>query len=104
MSVSRQPVRHTDDWARAWLSGDTAEGGCLLLDPEAGLSLGDLSAPGNGTILLLVGPEGGYSAGETTLAVTSGFSAVRLGPRVLRTETAALAMIAALQALWGDMR
>ena len=88
----------------AWLSGGTADGCRLLLDPEAGLSLGDLSAPGNDTILLLVGPEGGFSAGETTLAVTSGFNAVRLGPRVLRTETASLAMVAGLQALWGDMR
>jgi 16S rRNA (uracil1498-N3)-methyltransferase len=88
---------------RTWLSG--AANGCrLLLDPEAGRSLGNFSAPGNDAILLLVGPEGGFSAGEATLAATSGFTAVRLGPRVLRTETAALAMLAGVQALWGDMR
>jgi 16S rRNA (uracil1498-N3)-methyltransferase len=87
----------------AWLSGDPGGGCRLLLDPAAGRSLGDLQPPGN-TILLLVGPEGGVSAEETRLAETAGFSPVRLGPRILRTETAALAMLAGLQALWGDMR
>ena len=51
---------------------------------------------------LLIGPEGGLSAMEIQRARTSGFSAVRLGPRILRTETAGVAVIAATQALWGD--
>ena len=62
-----------------------------------------MQPPGD-SILLLVGPEGGISADETALAVASGYSPVRLGPRILRTETAALAILAGLQTLWGDLR
>ena len=51
---------------------------------------------------LLVGPEGGLSAAESALAQRTGWSACRLGPRVLRTETAPLAALAALQVLVGD--
>ena len=51
---------------------------------------------------LLVGPEGGWTAAEEQQAFAAGFQAVMLGPRVLRTETAALAAIAAMQVLWGD--
>lgn len=88
---------------RSWLTGDHRHGCSLLLDPDARQSLGDMQPPSD-SILLLVGPEGGISAEETTLATTAGFSRVRLGPRILRTETAALAMLAGLQALWGDLR
>lgn len=55
-----------------------------------------------GDVTLLVGPEGGLSREESALAATRGFEAVRLGPRVLRTETAALVALAAIQTLWGD--
>jgi len=55
-------------------------------------------------IALLVGPEGGLSAVEIGAAEQAGYSALRLGPRVLRTETAPLAGIAILQSFWGDMR
>lgn len=88
---------------RHWLTGGLRDGCRLLLDPDARQSLGDIQPPGD-SILLLVGPEGGISAEETTLAAAAGFSRVRLGPRILRTETAALAMLAGLQALWGDLR
>ena len=50
----------------------------------------------------MVGPEGGWTAAEEQQAFAAGFQAVMLGPRVLRTETAALAAIAAMQVLWGD--
>jgi len=46
------------------------------------------------------GPEGGFSAA----AIAAGFVPIRLGPRILRTETAAMAAVAAIQALWGDFR
>ena len=55
------------------------------------------------SIALLVGPEGGLSAAEIAAAEQSGYVALRLGPRVLRTETAPLAAIAILQVYWGDM-
>ncbi|MDP2786516.1 MAG: 16S rRNA (uracil(1498)-N(3))-methyltransferase [Pseudomonadota bacterium] len=74
-----------------------------LLDPEAATSLRDLPAP-NGPILLLAGPEGGFDPDERNAAIAAGCVALRLGPRVLRTETAALAALAAMQAIWGDFR
>jgi 16S rRNA (uracil1498-N3)-methyltransferase len=88
---------------RAWLTCTHHHKTRLLLAPEAQRSLRDMHPPGD-SILLLVGPEGGISADEAALAVTAGYSPVRLGPRILRTETAALAMLAGLQTLWGDMR
>jgi 16S rRNA (uracil1498-N3)-methyltransferase len=52
---------------------------------------------------LLIGPEGGWSSAETALATQAGCIGVRLGPRILRTETAGVAALAALQTLWGDL-
>jgi 16S rRNA (uracil1498-N3)-methyltransferase len=77
--------------------------GGLLLHHAAAQTLADLAAPGTG-LSLLIGPEGGLSAAERELAGAHDFTAVRLGPRVLRTETAPLAAIAAVQMLWGDFR
>lgn len=88
---------------RSWLTGTDRHDCRILLAPEARQSLGTMQPPGK-SILLLVGPEGGISAEETTLATAAGFVPMRLGPRILRTETAALAMLASLQALWGDLR
>jgi 16S rRNA (uracil1498-N3)-methyltransferase len=53
-------------------------------------------------VTLLIGPEGGLAPEERDLAAARGFTAVRFGPRILRTETAPLAALAALQALYGD--
>lgn len=83
-----------------WLS--THAGGGLLLDPEADRPLTALPAPG-ARITLLIGPEGGLSPRERASARARGFEGVRLGPRILRTETAPLAAIAVIQALWGDL-
>jgi 16S rRNA (uracil1498-N3)-methyltransferase len=60
--------------------------------------------PANIPVTLLVGAEGGLTAEETQDAESAGFLPVGLGPRILRTETAALAALAALQALWGDFK
>jgi 16S rRNA (uracil1498-N3)-methyltransferase len=73
----------------------------LMLAPGAANGLRDLSRPG-GEITVLAGPEGGLSPTESGDALRAGFTPLRLGPRVLRTETAAVALLAALQALWGD--
>lgn len=56
----------------------------------------------NNEVVLLVGPEGGLSATEIALAQQAGFEAIRFGPRVMRTETAAVAALAVLQSRWGD--
>ena len=53
-------------------------------------------------VVLLVGPEGGFEAGELLAAHAAGFQPIQLGPRVLRTETAGLGAVAAMMALWGD--
>lgn len=80
-----------------------------LLDPEADIALREALAAAAGAaspvrnITLLIGPEGGLEPQEQQLAIQAGFRAVRFGPRILRTETAALASIAALQCLVGDL-
>jgi 16S rRNA (uracil1498-N3)-methyltransferase len=73
----------------------------LLLTPRAEGRLTDLERPAR-SVLLLAGPEGGLTQEEESAARRSGFLPVSLGPRVLRTETAAVAALAAMQALWGD--
>jgi 16S rRNA (uracil1498-N3)-methyltransferase len=73
----------------------------VLLSPRAAHGLSELGRPA-GPVVLLAGPEGGFSPEEEQAAERAGFRPVRLGPRVLRTETAAVAALAAMQALWGD--
>jgi len=74
----------------------------VFLDPFATQTLQDLQPEGN-KVTLLAGPEGGFSEQERETAKQAGFIPVQLGPRVLRTETAALAALTAVQVLWGDL-
>lgn len=90
------------DLAAACAALDDEAGLRIMLQPEAADSLAAL-AKGLRGAALLVGPEGGLSEVEERLALQAGFRACRLGPRVLRTETAPLAALAALQALSGDL-
>jgi 16S rRNA (uracil1498-N3)-methyltransferase len=73
----------------------------LILDPCATCSLKDLQPATR--VSVVIGPEGGLDQQETELAESHGFQRIRLGPRTLRTETAALAVLASLQTLWGDL-
>lgn len=73
----------------------------LLLAPEGGTTLSTLAKPAE-PVVVMIGPEGGWEDGEMLAAQAAGCVAVRLGPRVLRTETAGAAVLAALQARWGD--
>lgn len=73
----------------------------LLLNPIGAKRFSQLDKP-NQAIQLLIGAEGGLTPSEMQLASANGFESILLGPRVLRTETAAVAMISAMQALWGD--
>ncbi len=75
----------------------------LILDPDAGVSLSQLTLDTTQPVCLAVGPEGGWSPQDIEQLHAAGFSGVRLGPRVLRTETAGLAAISALQVLHGDL-
>jgi 16S rRNA (uracil1498-N3)-methyltransferase len=74
----------------------------LLLSLRAGIGFSALpSTPPQGRVTLLIGPEGGFSSNEEAAAVAHGFTSVGLGPRVLRTETAGIAVLAALAGRWG---
>ncbi|HEV2040721.1 MAG TPA: 16S rRNA (uracil(1498)-N(3))-methyltransferase [Casimicrobiaceae bacterium] len=75
----------------------------LVLSPGEGSSLTAFDRP-SGAIRLLIGPEGGLAPEELAAAHRAEFRNVRLGPRVLRTETAGPAALAAMNALWGDWR
>ena len=85
----------------AWLNQWVEPGWRLLLDPLAECGLRGLEQPA-GAITLLIGSEGGLSPAEIAQARRAGFTGIRLGPRILRTETAGVAALAAVQALWGD--
>ena len=74
----------------------------LMLAPGAEQSLDRIVPAHNGKIELLIGAEGGLAPEEMELAAGAGFVPIRLGPRILRTETAGLAALAAIQCLWGD--
>lgn len=88
-----------------WLARPAPDALRLVLAPGAALTLRELplhEMPRQPQIQLLIGAEGGLDPQEIIAAEQAGFQAVRLGPRVLRTETAGLAALAALQAIWGD--
>lgn len=90
------PARGLDEWQEA----DTSAWR-LVLDPGSGRTLSELGPP-PGPVTILVGPEGGFEDSELRQLKLAACQAVRLGPRVLRTETAGPAVLAALQTLWGD--
>jgi 16S rRNA (uracil1498-N3)-methyltransferase len=82
-----------------WVGGQS--GLKIFLDPYAEKTLAQLE-PVDMKVTLLVGPEGGFSDQEREIAFVAGFIPVRLGRRILRTETASIAALAAVQMLWGD--
>ena len=86
----------------AWLASSPHQNSTrILLNPIGALRLAELPKPMS-SIELLIGAEGGLSQAEIDTAVSQGFQSIVLGARILRTETAALTAIAALQTLWGD--
>lgn len=89
-----------------WLAKPPAPGvRRLMLAPGAAHTLATLAPPAAGErIELLIGAEGGLAPEEMQAATAAGFAGIRLGPRILRTETAGLAALAAMQCLWGDFR
>lgn len=74
---------------------------CLVLDPLAKAGIADLPTHTT-SVCLLIGPEGGLSPQEIALSKTHLFQGIRLGPRILRTETAPLVMLSLLQQRYGD--
>jgi 16S rRNA (uracil1498-N3)-methyltransferase len=88
-------IEHLQQWV------SIQKGLKVFLDPYAESTLADIN-PIDMQVTLLTGPEGGFSDQEREVAKVAGFISIRLGSRILRTETASLAALAAVQMLWGD--
>jgi 16S rRNA (uracil1498-N3)-methyltransferase len=100
---SRIPLVGTPLPMRDYFTNVRKDGMRLVLSPSAPASLaGIASLPSK--VDLLIGPEGGLDDDEIAAAQKAGFMPVRLGPRVLRTETAGVVALTVLQALWGDLQ
>ena len=95
------PTLHPATQFSDWISQSTRQMR-LTLHPRAEKSIRHIQVPTSG-VRLLIGPEGGFADSEIYATEQAGFHTVQLGPRVLRTETAALASITALQAMFGDL-
>jgi 16S rRNA (uracil1498-N3)-methyltransferase len=93
-----EPPQALDRWLATLGDAPTLR---LALLPEGDITLRQFPQMDNGAILA-VGPEGGFTANDVALLTQAGFHGLRLGPRILRTETAGLAALAALQAMAGD--
>ena len=100
---SRIPGVTTPIALKSYLTNAPKEGLRLVLSPAAPGSLAGLTSLPT-KVQLLIGPEGGLDDDELIAAGKAGFTPVRLGPRVLRTETAAVVALSVLQALWGDLQ
>lgn len=86
-----------------WLSLNSQQNELRIqLNPIGAKRLAEISKPSSSNITLLIGAEGGLSPEEIDTATKNGFESILLGPRILRTETAALTAIATMQTLWGD--
>jgi len=99
---NRLPTIRAVDSLRNWLSQLDGNGLKLVMDFRDSNSLSHIIRP-VGAITLLIGPEGGLTDAELAQAKDAGFTGIRLGPRILRTETAGIAAICSLQSLWGDL-
>lgn len=84
-----------------WLAQSSSQPLRILFTPDAPITLQGLARPQT-RVEILAGPEGGFDQTEFQAAIAAGFTPVRLGPRILRTETAAIAALGAMQVLWGD--
>lgn len=95
-----EPAQYFDEFIQ---NSNQPEHSYLLLDPESTQSLTAITTAPT-AVTLLIGTEGGFSSRERKLAYANAYQGVQLGPRILRTETAAIAAISAMQVLWGDLR
>ena len=98
---NRPPVIHEVMSLDTWLK--SAPGSCkLVLDHRRDDGLATRERPDS--VSLLIGPEGGLAGAEVEAARSAGFRSLRLGPRILRTETAPVVALGVLQFQWGDLR
>lgn len=80
-----------------------AGGTRLILDPDAARGIATLHPPSDQRIVIAIGPEGGWSPRDREVLTAANFVGLRLGPRILRTETAGIAAVAILQSRFGDL-
>ncbi|WP_303901660.1 16S rRNA (uracil(1498)-N(3))-methyltransferase [Thiohalomonas denitrificans] len=92
-----EPIMSLDEWL-----AQPTESDCWILDHRAETGL-DVDLAG-AAAMLLIGPEGGLTESERDLALSRGYRRLRLGPRVLRTETASVVALTIMQHRWGDLR
>jgi 16S rRNA (uracil1498-N3)-methyltransferase len=85
-----------------WLPGAQADL-CLALAPTAVQKISGIKIAADASVILLIGPEGGLSPAEIEKVTKKGFLPLNLGPRIMRTETAAVAALSILQCIFGDM-
>lgn len=97
---NRVPVIHPVQTLEEWLAARN-EQIKLVLHPHQQQPLSQYDQPQS--VALLVGPEGGFSEAEVAHTLAQGFDGLKLGPRILRTETAALVALSVLQFQWGDL-
>jgi len=97
---NRLPVLNTPEPFMEWIRNHPTSLG-LIADPRATQTLHELTLPSR--VVLMIGPEGGFSLSEVDWAIQHEFKPIRVGPRILRTETAAMAIITALQCKAGDL-
>jgi 16S rRNA (uracil1498-N3)-methyltransferase len=98
---NKVPEVHALTSVADYLCGSTKDSFRMLLSPRSELKFSE-AIPSVTSMVLAAGPEAGFDADEEAAFAVAGFTPVKLGPRVLRTETAALAALAALSALRGD--
>lgn len=101
---NRLPLLYNVRLLDAWLAEQT-ESLCMVLSPTGKNGLEDIlpRSQGGGDLIILSGAEGGLSEAEIEQAMLAGYLDICLGSRILRTETAAVTMLAVCQALWGDL-
>ncbi len=98
-----QPILPLKKWLGEKKTSHTDKNTCFILSPSAKSHLKSFHEPTlNTRLTLAVGPEGGFTQDEEAYAIHTEFSPLKLGQRILRTESAALAAIASMQTLWGD--
>lgn len=98
---TRLPTLSAVESLREWAQTH-AGGHCFMLHPGNAVPLARQPQPGD-SVTLIAGPEGGFAADEADALCARGVVPVSLGPRTLRTETAALCALAVVQAMWGDL-
>jgi len=75
----------------------------FILQPKLGSTMHQLEIDSTKSVSFIIGPEGGFSEREIACCLTAGVNGIKLGPRILRTETAGIAVLAIAQSLWGDL-